>query len=384
MTRADLAAALARRGLSDAHLDEWFPDFGKIHYRIFEIEIGEGRWVLHENADGVDFGTPFAGVLALSTTNKIVAQDDQNRCPVTFDLSRTGDVLSVGVGDDACADLQDLPSQAAVYESSPFRLVQAADWSPPTSSPQASQGPSGASHSNEASTSGARQTLRPIGTVDGAPLGYVEYLPPSYGKQPSPLLVVLHGSGESGAGDKRDLTGLASAGIPNLIANNRWPDGRPFIVLAPQHKEVPPSFCMEANEIDAFLRFALKHYDVDPSRVYLTGLSCGAIGLWNYVAAHRDEFVAAAVPIAGYGIGAVELAGCELARVPIWAFHGSSDANVFVRGDVYPVTTIQACTNPQPVDARVTVYRDESHNVWDETYTSTRYDIYDWLLGHHK
>ena len=93
---------------------------------------------------------------------------------------------------------------------------------------------------------------------------------------------------------------------------------------------------MEAKEIDAFLRFALKHYGVDPTRIYVTGLSCGAIGLWNYLAAHRNELVAAAVPIAGYGIGAVELAGCDLARVPIWAFHGSADENVPVRGDVYP------------------------------------------------
>ena len=56
--------------------------------------------------------------------------------------------------------------------------------------------------------------LRPIGTVEGAPLGYFEYLPPDYGKQPSPLLVFFHGSGESGAGDEGSLAKLASAGIP--------------------------------------------------------------------------------------------------------------------------------------------------------------------------
>ena len=384
LTRANLAAALARRGISAAHLDEWFSDWDKIDYRIFEIEIGNGRWLQDENAEGVSFGTQWAGDLEIADAHTIVAQDDKLQCPVTFDLNRTGDALSVRIAHDACTDPNDLPIETAIYESSPFRLVQAADWAPPTPAPQATPSSTGSSPTSEASTSSTRQKLRPIGSVNGAPLGYVEYLPPNYGKQPSPLLVFLHGSGESGAGDELALASLTSAAIPSLIANDQWPDARPFVVLAPQHKEDPPSFCMEAGEIDAFLRFALNHYDVDPTRVYVTGLSCGAIGLWNYLAAHGDEVVAAAVPIAGYGIGAVQLAGCSLARVPIWAFHGSADENVPVRGDVYPLTTLQACTDPAAVDARLKVYVGESHDVWTETYVSKRYDIYDWLLSHHK
>jgi predicted esterase len=382
LTRADVAATLTRRGLSDAHLDEWYPDWDVIDYRVLEIEIGQGRWQLNENAEGVQLGVPWAGDIVRADADTIVAQDDTQKCPVTYDLSREGDELSVRVADDACSDPEDLAIQATIYESSPFHLVQAADWTPPTSTPQPSS--SAAPSANEASTASTRQVLRPIGTVDGAPLGYVEYLPPSYGQQPSPLLVFLHGSGESGSGDELSLAGLATAGIPSLIRGNRWPDERPFVVLAPQHEEDPPSFCLEADEIDAFLRFALGHYDVDPSRVYLTGLSCGAIGLWNYLGAHGDELVAAAVPIAGYGIGAFELAGCNLTRVPIWAFHGSADENVPVRGDVYPLTALQACTDPAPLDARLKVYVGESHDVWTETYISTQYDIYAWLLSHHK
>src|SRR6185437_12652263 len=47
-------------------------------------------------------------------------------------------------------------------------------------------------------------------------------------------------------------------------------------------------------EIASFLQFAVAHYDVDPQRVYLTGLSCGAIGGWNYLAQHLDDTVVAA------------------------------------------------------------------------------------------
>jgi predicted peptidase len=328
----------------------------------------------------VDFGTAWAGDFEITDAHTVVAQDDKFKCPVTYDLARVADVLTIRIAADACSDPDDLEIQTIIYESSPFHLVQDAGWAPPAASfePSASS-PAG----SQASTSSSRQELRPIGTVEGAPLGYLEYLPPSYGEQPSPLLVFLHGSGESGRGDRFGLPTLAQAGIPSLIQHDQWPDERPFVVLSPQHDEDPPSFCLEADEIDAFLRFALSHYDVDPSRVYLSGLSCGAIGLWNYLGAHQGELVAAAVPIAGYGIGAVDLAGCDLARVPIWAFHGSADDRVAVRGDVYPLTTLQACTNPAPVDTRLTVLSGAGHDVWTETYRANSYDIYDWLLSHH-
>lgn len=384
LTRKDLAATLARRGVSDAQLDEWFPDSQKIDARIFEIEIGDGQWLGFETDDGVGFPVG-AGDLTLVDADTVVSKDKILGCSVTYDLSRAGDTLAVRVADDACPDPTDLPIREVIYESSAFRLVQAADWTPSSSSSSPSASPSSPTSSAEASTSSTRQTLRPKGTVKGAPLGYVEYLPPGYGKKPSPLILFLHGSGESGDGSKVALEGLASAGIPSIIEFDHWPDSRPFVVLAPQHDAQPPSFCMTADEIDAFLRFAMKHYDIDPSRVYVTGLSCGAIGLWNYLAAHRDELVAAVVPIAGNGVGAVQLAGCDLARLPIWAFHGALDDAVPVFGDVYPLTTLQACTDPSPSDARLTVYPLESHDAWTITYGGQAgYDIYDWMLGHHK
>ena len=86
------------------------------------------------------------------------------------------------------------------------------------------------------STSSQRYTLRPAGTT-GSPLGYAEYLPPSYGDDPSPLLVFLHGSGESGDGSADALALQAEQAIPRHIANDGWPDERPFVVLAPQHDD---------------------------------------------------------------------------------------------------------------------------------------------------
>src|SRR5262249_22573717 len=96
-----------------------------------------------------------------------------------------------------------------------------------------------------------------------------------------PLLIALHGSGENGDGSKASLHRLLDGGIPKLIADDEWPAARPFIVLAPQHPDSAVDACPEPPEIDEFLQFAMKRYDVDTTRVYLTGLSCGAIGGWE-------------------------------------------------------------------------------------------------------
>jgi poly(3-hydroxybutyrate) depolymerase len=142
---------------------------------------------------------------------------------------------------------------------------------------------------------------------------------------------------------------------------------------------------MEASEIEQFLVFALKHYDIDPKRVYLTGLSCGAIGLWNYLGQHTNEVVAAAVPMAGYGLGAVDEAGCNLAALPIWAFHGAHDDSDPVWGDAYPLTYLQSCTHPPPSDARLTISAFGGHDVWTDVYNGVSgYDIYSWMLSHTK
>nr|MDQ3823199.1 dienelactone hydrolase family protein [Actinomycetota bacterium] len=236
--------------------------------------------------------------------------------------------------------------------------------------------------------SSERLSLRPLGSVDGAPNGYVEYVPPGYGDgRRRPLLLYLHGAGENGDGSEEQLARLLDNGIPGLVRSDRWPDDRPFVVLAPQHEGgyEPGTLCPDANEIRKFLAFALRHYGVDRRRVYATGFSCGAIGLWYYLAAHTTEVVAAAVVIAGDGNPAVAEAGCALARVPIWAFHGSYDSVVSVYGSIRPIRRLRQCTEPKAVDLRLTVYEGVDHGSWGPTYDgSGGHDIYAWLLRHRR
>jgi predicted peptidase len=229
---------------------------------------------------------------------------------------------------------------------------------------------------------------RPLGSMDGAPMGYLEHLPADYGTgEAMPLLVFLHGAGEAGDGSAEALALVDDLGIPQLIAEGQWPDDRPFVVLAPQYAtQYADGECNFADDLAAFLEFATQHYEVDPARVYVTGVSCGAIGIWDYFATHAGEgVVAASVTISGHGEWALEEAGCELAAMPpMWAFHGAADDVVPVVHIQGPVEQIGACDGADPDGLELTVYPDADHiEPINSTYDlSSSHDIYAWLLEH--
>lgn len=234
------------------------------------------------------------------------------------------------------------------------------------------------------STSSQRLTAKPVGTTDAA-LGYWEYLPENYGAEPLPLLVFTHGAGWMGDGSQSTLeTTLKDKDWPlvSLIRDDRWPNQRPFVVLAPQN---PHSGCFRAEDIDAFYRYAVDAYSVDRKRIYHTGQSCGAVGTLNYLGEHLDEFVTAAVLVSTAGANeGFSKGGCDLGKVSIWALHNEFDE---VTGDTASpsidlIANLLACS-PAP-DAKLTIYPGESaHDAWTKTYDlSAGNDVFGWLLQH--
>ncbi len=234
-----------------------------------------------------------------------------------------------------------------------------------------------------AGVSSSRHTAIPVGSKGNNTAGYWEYLPPHYGNGARyPLLVFRHGVGENGNGTT-ELQKVLANGPPKLIEADEWPESRNWIVLSVQHSG---SGCPTAQEVNDFFTFAVANYDVDPARVYLTGLSCGAIGSWNYLGDHTDEIVAAAVLICGDGRKAFANAGCNLGKVPIWAFHGELDSTVDPKGSIDVVASLKACTDPPAVDVNLTTYPGVGHDSWTMTYdlSNPANDIYAWLATHYK
>jgi predicted esterase len=351
-----------------------------VDYIVYEVTIGADTWTEIEIPDGLPWSTGWNGTYRRPMFGTFIATDSTGRCHVTLSTSGSNKAMGIAVTDDSCGDA-DLLAQIAVYEPATFHRVEGPGSPEPTLQPPGTAQP----QTPLVSSSHRRLTQRALGSVEGADMGYLEYLPPSYGDgTPRPLLVALHGSGQSGPGDSNGLASLYEIGIPPLIRNDRWPDNRPFIVLAPQHDIHAPEVCITAPKIANFLTFAIAHYEVDPARVYVTGLSCGAIGSWNYLATDTTT-VAAAVLISGGGYAAIDRVGCGLGSVPVWALHGTLDDVVPARYDTYSIGSLQQCTDPLPVDARLTLYPDAAHDAWTRTYDlSAGNDIYSWLLSYTK
>ncbi len=225
----------------------------------------------------------------------------------------------------------------------------------------------------------ATHVARPKGTTSAAN-GFWEYLPTGYGgRAKSPLLVFWHGIGENGVGSAVDLQKMLLFGPPQLIKSGAWRANLPLVVLSPQHG---PRGCPSADEIHDFMNFALTHYNVDANRVYLSGLSCGALGSAAYLAKYGGEQVVAAVLIAGNPSALWKAKECGLLRdVALWSFHGDADRVVSINGDNAVMPNFIACPAPRR-DARYTVYPGVDHDSWSRTYDgSAGHDVYSWMLG---
>jgi predicted peptidase len=114
-----------------------------------------------------------------------------------------------------------------------------------------------------------------LGSTD-APFGFYEYLPKDYNAngQEAPLLIFLHGSGEKGNG-KNELDKAIKFGPGREIKNGRH---FPFVILSPQTSDH-----WNVKKLDDLIKYARKHYNIDKDRIYLTGLSMGAMGLVDYI-----------------------------------------------------------------------------------------------------
>lgn len=202
---------------------------------------------------------------------------------------------------------------------------------------------------------------------------FLSYLPKDYNeKDDHPLLIFLHGLGERGD----NLEMVKKNGPPKLIEEGKWPSDRPFIVLSPQ---LPSSFTYWPSSIvNDIVEHAKKNYKVDVSRVYITGLSLGGNGAWEYVTNYPYK-VAAVVPIAGWGSLSK---ACEMKDVPVWAFHGDADPTVSVSGSINMVNAINACAPQAQTKPKLTLYPEIGHDSWSMTYDlSAGHDIYTWLLS---
>ena len=137
--------------------------------------------------------------------------------------------------------------------------------------------------------------------VNGEKRPGMVYVPADYDPDEAyPLIVFLHGLGESGS----DGIAQTTAGIGNAI--RRHPERFPCIVYMPQSPTNVWWNPVEGREagMDSFAHITygieqvLEQYSIDEDRVSLTGLSMGGYGTFAYGAVNADRFCAF-MPICG-------------------------------------------------------------------------------------
>ncbi len=195
---------------------------------------------------------------------------------------------------------------------------------------------------------------------------YLLYLPETYKDDTTrkwPLVIFLHGSGESG----NDLGKVKYHGPPKLADAGRK---FPFILVSPQ---APPRVGWQVDVLKALLEDLKKKYQVDEDRVYMTGLSMGGFGTWNYAEKYPSD-LAAIAPVCG---GGDTEKAWTLRYMPIWCFHGAKDDVVLPAASISMINAVRKYNRRGEV--KFTLYPDANHNSWDLTYSND--SLYQWLLS---
>jgi predicted peptidase len=218
---------------------------------------------------------------------------------------------------------------------------------------------------------------------------YRVWLPHHYTKLHRwPVVLYLHGSGERGADDLRQV----SSGLAPAL--ERFGERYKTIVVFPQAEFGQEWYGETELMALAELQSAIREFHGDERRVYLTGISMGGAGAW-YMARHNRRW-AAVVPVCGEVArrpddpfpsdpppDIARIVGSPdpyatlaqlIGHTPVWAFHGAKDEEV-------PVTesrSMVAALRRNGSNARYSEFPLGGHNVWDAVYSDPA--MVHWML----
>lgn len=228
--------------------------------------------------------------------------------------------------------------------------------------------------------------------ADGKKLPYRILYPENYDKTKKyPLLLLLHGGGERGNDNEKQLAHGAKLFLKEENRKNF-----PAIIVAPQCPEetywasvkidrtkqpftIDFDYSAEPNwpltAANQLVKKMISEEAVDKSRVYITGLSMGGMGTFESVYRYPDLY-AAALPICG---GAdVNKYDKRLTKTAFWIFHGDADPVVDVKLSREMVDKLKSLK----AEVKYSEYPGVSHNSWDNAFAEK--DYLSWMLAHKK
>ncbi|HEY3378716.1 MAG TPA: prolyl oligopeptidase family serine peptidase [Armatimonadota bacterium] len=220
----------------------------------------------------------------------------------------------------------------------------------------------------------------------GESLNYRLVLPKGY--RPNrhyPLVVSLHGSGESGTGNMIQMHTI----VPLFLT----PENRgkyPCFILAPQCP--PNTYWVDMRTyVDSRIRQAatpsvpirltihiieslMKEFPIDRGRIYVIGYSAGGHGAWDIIT-RRSELFAAAVVLSGRGDPSKT--HC-IAHLPVWVFHGVKDKRVGINCARVMVRALRQVGG----NLRYTEYPDSGHEAGPRALGEP--ELLPWMFSQHR
>jgi predicted peptidase len=222
-------------------------------------------------------------------------------------------------------------------------------------------------------------------------LKYRILYPENYDDQKKyPTLLFLHGRGESGNNNQKQLTHGGKLFLTETFRKNY-----PSIIIFPQCAE--DSFWSNVvieevsgkrffayqkggkttNSLDLVMQFSKQFFKksiVDQNQIYVGGLSMGGMGTFEILRRMPNTF-AAAFAICG---GDNPANAKKYKNIPLWIFHGGLDDVVNPQLSYGVYRELKRLGNTP----KFTIYPKANHNSWDSTFAEP--NLFPWLFSHKK
>jgi len=224
---------------------------------------------------------------------------------------------------------------------------------------------------------------------NGDTLPYRILLPYNYQKeQQYPLILFLHGAGERGSDNEKQLLNGADLFLENrdnypaIVVFPQCPEDKYWIDLSIRNElrgEGDPDFSQSIHSPSEVLSVVNELVDdimstksVNQRQVYIIGLSMGGFGTFETLGRWPDKYAAA---VAICGGGNLELARNYADNTSLWITHGSED------DVVPPILSRRIFAKLQAVgaDVKYTEFEYANHNAWDPTFAMP--ELLPWLFS---
>ena len=204
-----------------------------------------------------------------------------------------------------------------------------------------------------------------------------------------PLTLFLHGIGERGDDNELQLKYIDKVFLntknynyfPSLVIfpqaplNDNWSSR---ILIDNEIRQVFPKDAKPTNSLQLVIKLMdsmVREDFIDNKRVYLSGLSNGAMGSFELLK-NRPNMFASAVLICGGGDP--KWAKDFAKTTPVWVAHGAKDI------DVHPLFSIEMVESIiiEGGSPKFTLYEDVYHDSWNNVFEDPEY--LEWLFSHTK